>query len=247
MQLLTGLWQTLGRLTGVGEQGGRRQDGPAVPASPAGLVGIMELLRLLNTYWLSGRIAERRKRLFACACCRVAWPWLEDPRSQEAVRMSERLADGLVTREEARPIIEAALGAAADTEGLTGDPDLDAGIMTSRGVAAGLVEGGFLSVLLDAAAMVGTSRDVWSNVYHDLFDGVLQTVMVPRAWLEWNNGTVVRVARVIYEERQFADLAILADALEEAGCTAVELLTHLRSSGPHFLGCWALDAVLGKA
>ena len=41
-------------------------------------------------------------------------------------------------------------------------------------------------------------------------------------------------------------LAILADALEEAGCDSEDLLAHLRSPGPHVRGCWAVDLVLGK-
>ncbi|MGL4554267.1 MAG: hypothetical protein ACRC33_24145 [Gemmataceae bacterium] len=42
-----------------------------------------------------------------------------------------------------------------------------------------------------------------------------------------------------------ARLAVLADALEEAGASG-DLLAHLRSSGPHVRGCWALDLVLGR-
>ena len=36
-------------------------------------------------------------------------------------------------------------------------------------------------------------------------------------------------------------LAVLADALEDAGCTDAALLEHLRSAGPHVQGCFALD------
>ena len=43
----------------------------------------------------------------------------------------------------------------------------------------------------------------------------------------------------------FARLAVLADALEEAGCTDQGLLGHLRAPGVHVRGCWGLDAVLG--
>jgi hypothetical protein len=39
---------------------------------------------------------------------------------------------------------------------------------------------------------------------------------------------------------------VLADALEDAGCSDAGLLGHLRSPGPHVRGCWALDLVLGK-
>jgi predicted DNA-binding WGR domain protein len=44
-----------------------------------------------------------------------------------------------------------------------------------------------------------------------------------------------------------ARLAVLADALEEAGCTDAGLLEHLRGPGPHVRGCWAVDLLLGKS
>jgi hypothetical protein len=40
-------------------------------------------------------------------------------------------------------------------------------------------------------------------------------------------------------------LLMLSDALEDAGADA-SLLSHLRGSGPHCRGCWALDYLLGK-
>jgi hypothetical protein len=59
--------------------------------------------------------------------------------------------------------------------------------------------------------------------------------------------TIKQLAEVIYQERQFDRLGILADALEEAGCSQTEVLAHLRSNGEHVRGCWALDLVMGKA
>lgn len=41
-------------------------------------------------------------------------------------------------------------------------------------------------------------------------------------------------------------LAVLADALDDAGCDNEMILTHLRSEGPHVRGCWVLDLLLGK-
>ena len=41
-------------------------------------------------------------------------------------------------------------------------------------------------------------------------------------------------------------LAILADALEDAGCTDEVILNHLRSPGPHIRGCFVLDLLLDK-
>jgi hypothetical protein len=39
---------------------------------------------------------------------------------------------------------------------------------------------------------------------------------------------------------------VLADALEEAGCTDAELLQHLRGPGPHVRGCHLVDLLLAK-
>jgi hypothetical protein len=70
---------------------------------------------------------------------------------------------------------------------------------------------------------------------------------------DWDR-TVIQVAEAAYDERQLpegtldpARLAVLADALEDAGCNDAELLGHLRSPGPHVRGCWAVDLVLGKS
>jgi hypothetical protein len=63
----------------------------------------------------------------------------------------------------------------------------------------------------------------------------------------WNGGSIPTLARALYEERRFQDLPILADALEEAGCTNHDILTHFRDPGEHVRGCWAVDLLLGKA
>ena len=41
-------------------------------------------------------------------------------------------------------------------------------------------------------------------------------------------------------------LAILADALEDAGCDNADILNHCRQPGEHVRGCWVVDLVLGK-
>jgi tetratricopeptide (TPR) repeat protein len=63
-------------------------------------------------------------------------------------------------------------------------------------------------------------------------------------WLAWNGGVVLQLARTIYEELAFGLMPVLADALQEAGCTDEALLDHCRSSAGHLRGCWALDLVL---
>jgi hypothetical protein len=61
------------------------------------------------------------------------------------------------------------------------------------------------------------------------------------AWLGANGGAVRDLASVIRAEARFADLPILADALEDAGCTDGQVLDHCREPGPHGRGCWVLD------
>jgi hypothetical protein len=62
----------------------------------------------------------------------------------------------------------------------------------------------------------------------------------------WLTTTVKQLAEAIYQERAFDRLPILADALEDAGCNQQDIVGHLRSSGEHVRGCWALDVVLGR-
>jgi hypothetical protein len=69
---------------------------------------------------------------------------------------------------------------------------------------------------------------------------------VDTSWLTWSDAIVVKLARGIYDDRAFDRLPILADALEEAGCTDQAILDHLRGPGPHTRGCWAVDLLLSR-
>jgi hypothetical protein len=66
-------------------------------------------------------------------------------------------------------------------------------------------------------------------------------------WVADEGRQVVRLARVIAEEKRYDELPILADALEDAGCADADILSHCRGPGPHVRGCWVVDLLLGKA
>jgi hypothetical protein len=70
---------------------------------------------------------------------------------------------------------------------------------------------------------------------------------VETIWLAWNDGIVPKLAQAIYDDRVFDRLPILADALEEAGCTNADILNHCRQPGEHVRGCWVVDLLLGKS
>jgi hypothetical protein len=100
---------------------------------------------------------------------------------------------------------------------------------------------------VEMAVQCDLLRDIFANPFRAL-------PAIDRAWLGWRRGVVRELARVAYEERRLpegtldpARLSVLADALEDAGCTDPELLGHLRGPGPHVRGCWAVDLVLGKS
>ena len=69
---------------------------------------------------------------------------------------------------------------------------------------------------------------------------------VEDGWLAWQGGLVAAMARQADEAGDFGGLPVLADALEEAGCTDADLLAHCRSGGRHLRGCWAVDLLLGR-
>src|SRR5262249_12732963 len=86
-------------------------------------------------------------------------------------------------------------------------------------------------------------RAVQAGLLRDILGNPFRPVTLDPAWLTL---TVPPLARSTYGDRHCTDRPILADALEEAGCTSPELLDHLRGPGPHVLECWALDLVLNK-
>jgi hypothetical protein len=115
--------------------------------------------------------------------------------------------------------------------------------LSSGGCHRWLFEGG--TDLTEVPHSVEVAAQV--ALLHDLFGNSFRPSTLDPTVLAWNGGTVPKLAQAIYDERRFADLPILADALEEAGCSNPDVLAHCRSDGPHVRGCWAVDFLLGKS
>jgi carbon storage regulator CsrA len=73
-----------------------------------------------------------------------------------------------------------------------------------------------------------------------------RAVLVP-AWLTWQDGAVVRLARAIAETGDYDALPILADALEDAGCADAGILDHCRSSGRETQRSWVVELILSAS
>lgn len=86
--------------------------------------------------------------------------------------------------------------------------------------------------------------------FNDIFGSPFHPLSIVPSWLTRN---VVQLATASYHERSpdgrvdNALLAVLADALEEAGCSDQVIMAHLKSGGDHWRGCHVIDAILGKA
>jgi hypothetical protein len=170
---------------------------------------------------------HRKVRLFACGCCRIMDRRITDHHRNASglavVALAEQVADGLLSLEEAR-------------HGERNLPRLAWDSWTLDDPFRVVHHFGNQALAWRGIPRLELLRCIAGNPFHNL--------TAAPAWLIWGGGTVPRVAQVIYDEHRWEDLPILADALEDAGCTDADILNHCRGSGPHGRGCWVVDAFL---
>lgn len=210
------------------------------------------MLRFLSSI---GMARDRKLRLFAVACYRHVSDLSYDDVEWEAVEVAERHADGLATDQELREA-HAQLDSSGDYrhrpahEATATDRGL---IETSRwtaAAAADLAVQANLPLAPECVSAEATEKSAQASLLRDIFGPLGPLLTLPPRVL---TPTVVQIAQVIYEERKawglrpFANMPILADALEEAGCDNEDVLSHCRGDGPHVRGCWVVDLVLGKS
>jgi hypothetical protein len=224
---------------------------------------------------LRAKGSERKLRLFAAACCRRAafmvGAWAYDFRRDDywrALATAERFADGAASADE----LDRAQSGADDCTFINQDlefADLGHGVDPFRDVASAdpaVVADIWQQVLLLVREFGADPNATGPRRRHDaeeraersaqagLLRDLLGNPFRPAAPCPaWRAPQVVALAQAAYDQRELpsgtlspARLGVLADALEEAGCADAELLGHLRGTGPHVRGCWALDLILGK-
>jgi hypothetical protein len=98
------------------------------------------------------------------------------------------------------------------------------------------------------AAVAAEHGVLWANdVYESQSNRMSPAAAIAPSWLTHADGAAVRLAEAMRDSADFAALPILADALEEAGCTNAEILTHCREPGEHVWCCWVVDRILEAA
>ncbi len=217
--------------------------------------------------YLQDRASERKLRLFAVACCRQ-FDGLPDEETELAVNLAESFSDGLVSKE-AVVTAQDSLYQLYRTVG----PDQRYLVsyhacetrspINAVGVAEGVIRG-------QAAAryFADTVKEEWhvifssvqkeqglalTTILREIFGNLFRPASLHSAWLAWHDATLPKLAQAIYDERDLPSghldttrMAILADALEDAGCTDETILSHCCGAGPHVRGCWVVDLLLGK-
>jgi hypothetical protein len=198
--------------------------------------------------------------LLAAACLRRVWDWLVDPRTRNAVETAERFADGRASEAELRAAREEGRQLFSEPEGLL--PREPHWKVYALPAEAACIEESVIDTIMyvsDATAWskVDTPQAVsepkeqaQAQLVRDIFGNPFRPVALDAGWL---TPTARALAQAAYNDRLLPSghldperVKILADALEEAGCTKAGVLGHLRSPAAHVRGCWAVDLVLAK-
>lgn len=206
------------------------------------------------------KAGQRKLWLFACASCRLLWDKLIDERSRAAVEYAERLADGLADPAKFHAVFRAA-EKAANTRRWREDSPLRAAALDARDLLARrdpeAATDARSTMRMEMSPVAGEHYQQWlddlrelADLVRDVFGNPFRPATVDPTW---NTPVVTSLARAAYDERALpsghldtARLAVLADALEEAGCSEQAVLDHLRRPGPHVRGCWPVDLLLAR-
>ena len=211
----------------------------------------VRMLGFLETGWgerFEIYYSGRKFRLFACACCRLYWHLLTDPRGQRAVEVAELYADELITEEERRkaedeanrqPSLESPASAGTMA---TASTWVAAHSSNDRWDMFGVARV-CLGCTLDLGQRPPPAPTVQPEHLRCIFGNPFRPVTVDPSWL---TSTAISLARQMYESRDFSAMPILADALQDAGCDHNDVLAHCRGPGQHTRGCWVVDCLLGK-
>jgi hypothetical protein len=193
--------------------------------------------------------SDRKLRLFGVACCDRIRSLIRKPVCLDAVVTAAMYADGLASsgelklaydRVKAITLFDANGKFASGMISIIATASVSSNFLTEQGTPSLL---GTAHHALQATSDFPVEWRAQSNLLRDIFGNPFHPIVADPAWL---TPTVQSIASAICADRAFDRLPVLADALEEAGCTNADVLLHCRQPGEHVRGCWVVDLVLGK-
>jgi hypothetical protein len=220
---------------------------------------------------IQGKLSDRKLRLFSCACLRRVWHSSADDSFRQAIEDTEQTAEEIEGKsDEAVPWWLRLYTDPAFAPLLFAEVEVYDGVKSILAFAAHTYAKASLAAWLTAhaeadpiwrshvaklriASASEEEESVQSSRLRDVAGIPSRRICLEPALLQWRDGIPVKLAESAYLDRFLPEgtldsslLAILADALEEAGCTDTDILGHLRGPCPHVRGCWAVDLCLGK-
>jgi hypothetical protein len=130
------------------------------------------------------------------------------------------------------------------TPGTTEAPRLTPCTVRRRTGPLAILKGKWDVTPLHEPIPTGADHSVQCALIRDIFGNPFRPVVF---FPEWRTDTALALARQMYESPEFSAMAILADALQDAGCDSPAILNHCRDTSlMHVRGCWVVDLVLGK-
>jgi len=190
-------------------------------------------------------VSARKARLLGCACVSWMWQWGLEEAVPEAVYIAEAFADNAATDEElsraGNDVRALRLEFEESWRPLPRAYEVIECLLSRRD------DHGVIGELYTFAADMNVlDEPEWakmSEFVREIFGNPFRPVSLDPKWLTTD---VVALARGIYDERAFDRMPILADALQDAGCTNEDILNHCRDTNQiHVRGCWVVDLVLG--
>lgn len=186
--------------------------------------------------------------LFCAACFREVFEEPLPPEVQGALEILEAFG----TAEESPSGDERILQAFLDLDGITSkQPELEhqqtlTGVLTLAAEAMGPTDEEYA---YKASDLITDSEQLLSGMAQcNLLREIFGEAPEPVSWNpEWRSDAVMATAQQIFDQRNFAQMANLADLLEQQGCHEERILSHCRRAGGHVPGCWALDLLAWRA
>ncbi len=193
--------------------------------------------------------SPRKLRLAACACCRQFWG-LVPGAARLVVELAELYAEGATEFDDLRDAMLVSANARwahfwpANATQATADRRPLRALQTVVALLREPERPPRGHPPAHAAEQRAERSRRLCHALRDVFGNPFRPVVLLPAQLTRD---VRSVAADLEGRQELERLAILGDALEEAGCTDEALLRHCREPGEHYRGCWALDAALGKS